>query len=304
MITATSNPPRDYREGIEPFLKWVGSKRRVLPTLEEAGLIPDAFLEDHSRALVVPFMGSGSALFRYGYVNGHSRPMYVQDLNFELVNAMRVVADNMGELAWELDLLQSQDSEATYYAVRSWDRDPTWNPTSAARAARFIYINRTGFNGLWRVNKKGYCNTPWGKRPFTYDYGHLRDASDYLHYAEIALMHSGNFESCCALADKGDLIFADPPYVPKDGAESSFTAYTSQGFDKAQTLLLLDAAESARARGADMLITNHAPEWLVKEARSRDLHVTEYEAMRSVGRTTSSRGKCPEIAITTYAPQL
>ena len=303
-----------YDQNPLPFLKRLGGKRRLLPKFEEMELYPDGWLEDESRTLFVPFMGGGSATLRYAQrAPGRSREVYAQDADWELVNCFKALRDDLKEFFEYLGILKEGDSEDYYYTIRSHDRRKGWldEVGEVARAARYFYINKTGFNGLWRTNRKGQCNVPWGKRAFTYDTEHLTAVSNYLAEQHIDIEHvkvgggdwgRNTWEEQSELISHGDFVLMDPPYVPMDGFEDSFVGYTVDGFSVADTKNLLEYMGELRGVGIPAMMTNHGPEWLIREANERGFHVTPYAAGRSVSRNGDGRQKVPEIAITNYKP--
>lgn len=289
-----------------PFLKRPGGKRRLLPKFEEMGLYPEGWLDDDTRAVFVPFMGGGSATLRYAKTpSGKPRPIFAQDADWDLVNCFSQLRDDPEGFLREVERLYEGDvreGERFYYGVRSADRDEMWPFPSLYRAARYFYINKTGYNGLWRVNLKGQCNVPWGKRPFEYDASRLKAVSAYLIEMPVSIVHSHDWHALVGSARAGDLILMDPPYVPAERQASSFVSYTKEGFDTEDTADLLGLMQTMRDRGVDVMMTNHGPPWLLESAKRRGLFITRYAAGRSISRSAEGRQKVPEIAITNYRP--
>src|SRR5699024_4762605 len=207
-----------------PFVKWVGGKRQLLDDLIQR--LPETFA-----GYFEPFIGGG-ALFWHLYnaeATGDHQPG-IGDFNEELINAYKVIKETPLELISCLE--QFVNTEEFYYEVRAWDRCNTYaQRSSIQKAARFIYLNKTGFNGLYRVNRKNQNNVPFGryKNPKIVDKENILACSKTLQKADI---YQGDFETLSTKVTEGDFVYLDPPYVPLT-ATSSFTGYTSDGFDLA-----------------------------------------------------------------------
>ena len=273
---------------MKPILKWAGSKRQLLPELKKyitpAFLGPGCFYE--------PFIGSGALAFDLE----HPRTV-INDLNSELVNLYRVVKAQPEELIKELMQHQSCASSADlakdyYYEVRSWDRDPEFKLKydSVARAARLVYLNKTCFNGLYRVNSKGYFNTPIGrttsgKVPDIVQEQEIRELSRFLESVEI---REGDYETAVRDVLPGDVVYFDPPYDPgEEISTSGFVGYQKEGWGQADLLRLKAVSDSLVRRGAKVIVSNNDTPFVRQLFSDWDLKAIEVS--RSINRDGNKR---------------
>lgn len=223
---------------MKPLLKWVGGKSAILPVIRK-------HFPEKVKTYYEPFVGGGAVLFDTDF-----RRVHVNDANAELVNFYRTVASFPRMLMWEVDKLAAQYSEAFFYQLRS--ETPV---DSIAKAARFLFLNRTCFNGLYRVNRAGNFNVPFCKRsecPNLYDVESVLDVHDRLACATISCE---DFEKIIDLAGDGDFVYCDPPYIPVSKT-AKFTSYTAGGFTGDDHHRLAKACTGAWNRGAKVLISN------------------------------------------------
>ena len=260
-----------------PWVKWAGGKRRMVPVL--APFVPKTFGTYYE-----PFVGGG-AMF-YGL-----RPerAVLGDTNPELINAYTVVRDDVDELVAELRT--HHHDEAHFYEVRALD------PTKLGpveRAARFIFLNKTCFNGLYRVNRAGRFNVPFGKytAPLICDEPNLHACSTMLK--EVAI-HRQPFERVLDRAVAADFVYFDPPYLPLS-ATSSFTGYTQDGFGLADHRRLRDVAAMLKARGVHVVISNSAAP-AIRELSAVGFEVSDVQGARSINSKGDGRGKVAELII-------
>jgi DNA adenine methylase len=233
-LDAVIVPPR-------PFLKWVGGKTSLLPELLRRApeIIPNYF---------EPFVGAG-ALF-WALRSRVSGRVLLSDANAELCAAYRGIRDNVEGVVKELRHYEGKHGKDWYLWIRQLDYR---GETDAFAAARMIYLNKTGFNGLYRVNSRGVFNVPFGKQPnFTCDEVNLRNCSAALQGVEIACC---DYRKSLLQATKGDFVYLDPPYIPLSKT-SNFTAYTSDKFDMAAQERLAREVLKLRCRGVSFLLTN------------------------------------------------
>lgn len=225
----------DRSSSVRPFLRWAGGKRWLTRRL--ADLLPDDYETYHE-----PFLGSGALFFAI-----HPSPARLSDSNRELTNTFRVVRDSCSTLVEALGVLRYTKSE--YYRIR--ESRPTSN---VSRAVRFIYLNRTCWNGLYRVNQAGEFNVPMGRRPSPVicDKENLQGASDALRGVEIG---SRDFGTSLREVRKGDLVFADPPYTVSHG-ENGFILYNEKIFSWEDQERLSRHLRSVDKKGARFLLTN------------------------------------------------
>lgn len=266
-----------------PFLKWAGGKTQLLSTFDQ--FIPEKFNRYHE-----PFVGGGAMFFHMvGRTPGLNASL--SDLNDELINCYAVVRDNVEQL---IKALKKHRNESDYfYQVRALD---TSQLNEVQRAARLIYLNKTCFNGLYRVNSRGQFNVPFGsyKNPRTCDEDNLRAASEAL--AKTKLKHE-HFSDALKSAKAGDFVYLDPPYQPLS-ATSSFTSYTSKCFgDKDQQQLAAVFAELDK-RGCRVMLSNSDNEFVSDLYRKYRLELVY--ATRAINCRADRRGKITELLIMNY----
>lgn len=221
---------------MDPFLKWAGGKRWLLDSSQLR--VPPSY-----GRYIEPFLGSGALFFRLAPGNA-----LLSDLNAELIETYQAIRDHSDRILFLLEGHQQAHSNDHYYAVRS--KAPIG---AVERAARFIYLNRTCWNGLYRVNRDGRFNVPIGtKTKVTFEEGHLRKIAGLLGAADI---RSGDFEQYVDLARDGDLLFLDPPYTANHNL-NGFLKYNEKIFSWSDQVRLRDAALRAVNRGAYVIVTN------------------------------------------------
>lgn len=267
-------------ERLRPILKWAGGKRSLVPRiLEELPERIDTYYE--------PFVGGAAVFLALAEEKRFVRAV-ISDKNKELVNLYTVVRDDLGKLLRKLEVLQHRTSEDDYYAIRA-DRPKD----RISRAARLVYLNKTGYNGLYRVNSSGGFNVPYGryKRPKIYDPERLAQATEALQEVTISV---ADFEESCAEAKKGDAVYLDPPYLPVSKT-ASFSAYHSEAFGLAEHERLAKLFGKLVKRGVCAVLSNSAtPETraLYKPYKPADVHVR-----RPINSVASRRGAVPELLV-------
>jgi len=240
----------EERKAPKPFLRWAGGKRRLANTLIET--FPAEF-DPLKHKFFEPFVGGGAVSFVLGdpstesFVSGHM--LVINDMNPELINAYKVVRDSVDKLIAELMILSKKVNTKNYYEIRSIVPEG-----KVARAARFIYLNKTCYNGLWRVNSKGEFNVPFDKSSsknlFNEDV--LRACSKRLKGAKITNV---SFQESVAEAKKGDLVYFDPPYIPLTPT-ASFAAYAKEGFTQDDHEHLAATIHKLTRKGVFVLLSN------------------------------------------------
>jgi DNA adenine methylase len=233
---------------IRPFIKWAGGKRQLIPEIVKR--LPKDFNKYYE-----PFVGGG-ALFMY-----LQHPFtIINDYSEELINAYIQIKDNPIELMKKLDEYEKQHIEKGaefFYTIRGMDREKDWDKIdNITKAARLIYLNKTCYNGLYRVNKKGYFNVPFNQKMkvTTYDKKNILNLSKFLNQAGVKIL-KGDFEEACKDAKKGDFIFFDPPYdVLENG---SFEKYTADGFGVEEQKRLAMLFKKLHKKGCYLMLTNH-----------------------------------------------
>ena len=266
------------RAQARPFLKWAGGKRTLIPEIERH-LPPESI-----NVYWEPFLGGGAVFFAFG---SRISSAQISDINPELALTYQVVRNNPEELISQLNGHARQHSKRYYLRVRK----VTGTPSSIEVAARFIYLNKTCFNGLYRVNKKGQFNVPMGsyKNPTICDEDNLRLASNALRKATIRL---GDFSKITP--GFGDFVYADPPY------DGTFSGYDSSGFDESDHQRLRDAALRWHRSGASVMISNADTPFIQELYGQEPFHIDSVSAPRNINSNGKGRGAVPELLITTY----
>jgi DNA adenine methylase len=289
-----------------PVLKWVGGKGQLLDRLQP--LFPPKF-----NRYIEPFAGAGAVFFRLSNLGliGHNPrlrviPAILNDFNAELIVVYQMVRDHAEELIEELARHQAHVNDPDYYYyIRNLDRETDFGQWPApVRAARTIFLNKTGYNGLYRVNRSGYFNVPFGRyeRPTVLDRDGLKAAHQALQ--RVDLMCS-DFAQPLRLARKGDFIYVDPPYQPLTRT-ANFTAYTSRGFGWCEQERLAKWLARVAKRGCYVLINNaDTPEVraLYEAAFGQcgiPIKMQSFETARSVNRDPGARGGGLELTVWNY----
>jgi DNA adenine methylase len=270
----------------QPFLKWAGGKRKLLPVLKQ-------FIPQEISAYYEPFVGAGALLFEL-------QPDYavINDSNPELINCYRVIRDNPAGLLASCADHQRRNSKEYYYHIRALDRTNHWSALSpVARAARILYLNKTCFNGLFRVNNKGQFNVPYGnyKSPTVADANVIYAVSAYLNTAKVKIYH-GDFITPLSGAKPGAFIYFDPPYHPISKT-SSFTSYSKDDFGEAEQVRLRDLCNDLHDQGCKILLSNSSADLIKKLYSDRRYTIIEVDAARSINVVGSKRGKIKELLI-------
>lgn len=261
---------------IKPVLKWAGGKSALLPQLVKN--FPPKF-----DRLIEPFVGGGAVFFALA----PEVPALINDSNPEVIELYKVVRDTPQQLMTALDRLALFYSEDFYYKLRSVTPE---NPID--RAARTVFLNKCGFNGLYRQNSKGQFNVPFGKRsvcPLLYDYDNIIRASLHLQKAEI---QNVDFEILLNQSGIGDLVYCDPPYEPMTQT-ASFNTYQASGFSQDDQQRLRDAAARASERGSFVVISNSTSEFI--QSLYKEWRVCNVYSKRVINSKGNSRGEILEM---------
>ena len=266
-----------------PIVKWVGGKRQ--PMFELLKNMP----KSHNRYFE-PFIGGGALFFELQPENA-----YISDMNEELINLYSVVRDNVYELI--SDLNKHEISKEYFLEIRNLDRTSEYkNLSNVQRASRFIYLNRTCFNGLYRVNSQGQFNVPFGnyKNPRIVDENNLLNCSELLKNTEIKC---ADFSEILTKVKKGDFVYFDPPYVPLNET-SSFTSYTKDGFDMDMQFKLREVCDELDSMGVMFMLSNSDTKF-VNELYS-NYEIKKVFASRAVNANAEGRGKITEVLVRNY----
>lgn len=273
----------------KPFLRWVGSKRQLIPQLES--FFPRAF-----ESYFEPFFGSGAVFFHLAPVTG-----YINDINMALSSAYQNVKNHVDELIVMLQSIEAEyqpldrDSREEYYYKKREEYN-TEAAHTVRKTALLIFLNRTCFNGLYRENRKGEFNVPFGRhnRPTICDSANLREVSRVLKYVTIL---NGSYEQAIKAARAGDFVYLDPPYHPVNQT-SSFTSYSIDDFSSDDQRKLKKVFDELTKRGCLVALSNSDTPFmreLYKGYRQETLM-----AARAVNANGSKRGKVTELLILNY----
>ena len=266
----------------KPFVKWAGGKWQLVPLF-----VPYFPPPQKVNRYFEPFVGGAAVFFHLQYPRS-----YLSDSNEELVNLYQTVKNDVEGLIEALG--KHRNDKEYYYRVRA---QKLAKLSAVQRAARFVFLNKTCYNGLYRVNSQGQFNVPFGnyKKPAICDTEGLRAASLALQLADITV---ADFEQAVADAKRGDLIYFDPPYQPLSKT-SSFTGYTAGRFDDVEQKRLARVYRDLDQRGCYVMLSNsNAP--LVRELYA-DFCIHEVQANRAINCKADGRGKIIELLITNYA---
>ena len=272
---------------LQPFTKWTGGKRQLLPVIRE--LMPKKY-----NRYFEPFVGGGALFFDLA-----PKDAVINDFNAELINCYQQIKDNPQELIEILKVHQEYNSKEYYLDLRSVDRDERIDMMSEVqRAARILYMLRVDFNALYRVNSKNQFNVPYGryKNPKIVDENLVSAISTYLNNNQIEIK-KGDFEKAVLDVQPGDFVYFDPPYIPLSET-SAFTSYTHEGFSYDDQVRLRDTFKKLSDTGAYVMLSNSSS-FLVEELY-QDFNIHYVEATRTNGAKSSSRGRISEIIVTNY----
>jgi DNA adenine methylase len=274
---------------MKPVIKWVGGKGSVLPLFED--LIKPYLKENNT--FYEPFAGGLAVSLALQHKN-----TVVNDLNSELINMYKVIRDNPEELISELKCLQNSHNTEFYYHIRNLDRtDILSRMSDVAKAARTIYLNKTCFNGLYRVNSKGQFNSPIGrtssgKTPDIVQEELIREMSQYLKTVQF---HNGSYKDCLTGVTTGDVVFFDPPYDQDESIlTEGFVGYQKEGWTRKDLEELKMICDELSIRGCKIILTNNDTEF-VREL-FKDYNFKEVEVKRSINRDGNKR-KGKELVI-------
>ena len=274
---------------VKPVLKWAGGKRQLLEPIL-------AFVERSFSGRIEkyyePFAGGAAVFFALVARNKFERAR-LSDMNADLIRVYVELRDNADAVITELEKLAALElSKENYYLVREKVRAKRPGK-DAARAARLIYLNRTGYNGLYRVNSSGEFNVPYGsyKNPRILDRPRLLSAAQALQGVELAVE---DFESSCKKAKRGDFVYFDPPYVPVSKT-ASFAAYHSVAFTSAEHARLAETFARLTKAGVKTLLSNSDTPETRALYRQFDTHTVQ--ATRAINSNASRRGSVPELLV-------
>lgn len=272
-----------------PFVKWAGGKKQILEKL--TAYIPSSF-----NTYFEPFIGGG-ALF----LNLMPKSAVINDLNEELIDAYKCLQDDkkFNKLLEILKMHEEKHSEEYYYEVREMDRNTDFSSlTEPERAARMIYLNKACFNGLYRVNAKGFFNVPSGRKEKvkTFEKENMESIHNYFKKSKIKFLCT-DFKESVKTAQKGDFVYFDPPYDTLEDKES-FTSYAKDGFGKEQQKRLSEVFKELSNKEVSVMLSNHNTDYIKTLYKDFNIHVIE--AKRMINSDPKGRGNVKEVIITNY----
>ena len=275
-----------------PFVKWAGGKSQLLSQFEPH--FPSGFGQ-----YIEPFVGGGAVYFHlYRLERLTGKDVVLVDSLEELINCYRVVQTRVEELIAELQCHEPyKHDEEYFYQVRAWDRTPGYARRGVIeRAARFLFLNRTCYNGLYRVNRRGEFNVPFGRyaNPTICPVANLRAASRALRGVTLL---AGDFTRCLESAAPGDFVYLDPPYHPLSDT-ANFTSYTSGDFGVEDQQRLAALFRELDHRGCRVMLSNSST-GLIRELYG-DYHQVEVQATRVISSKTDARGAVSELLVMNY----
>lgn len=272
---------------ISPILKWVGGKRQLLDAITPQIPKYSTYYE--------PFVGGGAVLF-------HLQPKkaVINDSNTELINVYTVIKNEPDALVKMLKIHSKNNSKEYFYHIRAKDRQAlTYADMSAVeKAARILYLNKTCYNGLFRVNNSGQFNTPWGryKNPNIVNEPTIYALHDFFHANQITIK-SGDYRQALRGIRKGAFVYFDPPYMPI--SESSyFTGYTPSGFTETAQIALKQECDRLTGKGVKFLLSNSRCDFI--EKLYSGYHIETVPAKRFINAVAEKRGAIDEVLIRNY----
>lgn len=292
---------------VKPFVKWAGGKGQLIPVIKEN--LPIELEENKIIRYVEPFVGGGALLF---YLLGNYKfdEVIINDVNKDLINLYLVIKNEVEELIVELKkmsdeylILNDKDRKEYYYKIRK-EFNETQQDT-IKKSAYFIFLNRTCFNGLYRVNKKGKFNVPCGKykNPLILDEKNLFNVSRILKNVKIL---NDDFEIIGKYVDESTFVYLDPPYRPLN-TTSSFTSYNELVFDDREQIRLAEFCHKLDRKGGKLMLSNSDPknmdkddDFFNKHYKKEIFNIHRVKARRNINSRAEKRGYISELLILNY----
>lgn len=293
MSTSQRVSQLNWQEGVatqeaRPFVKWAGGKQQLLAQYE-------AFFPERVARYFEPFVGGGAVFFHFWNTRRLPEQRYLFDNNHELVNAYQAVRDDLEALLDLLAVHTERHNKEYYYQIRKLDRRNV-ELSDVERAARTIYLNKTCYNGLYRVNRKGQFNVPIGsyKDPKICDEETLRAANAALQGVRIEVR---DFRAVVDLARAGDFFYFDPPYDPLSKT-ASFTSYTAGNFDDDDQCDLRDVFAELTDKGCRCMLSNSYTPFVLDLYQA--FRIETVRANRAISSDPNGRGGIPEVVVLNY----
>lgn len=277
------------QEKPKPFVKWVGGKRQLLRQFRDLGLYPPEGFDPLTNTYFEPFVGGGAVFFDL-----LPKKAELSDVNNELVTTYNVIKKDVDAL---ISSLKKHKYEKEYY-LKIRAKNPK-DLSDTEIASRFIYLNRAGFNGLYRVNSSGGFNVPFGSynNPMICDEKNLRRVSKVLQKVTIKKQ---DYKTVLKKAKKGDFIYFDPPYHPVSKT-ASFTSYTADNFSEQDQTALRNTIAELHKRGCYVMLSNSDTPFINKiYSEIKGAHIHKISAGRAINSNAAKRGKITEVLVTNY----
>ena len=277
-----------------PFIKWVGGKGQLLPELLKRVEMAGDFGRYHE-----PFVGGGALFYALYRAKLLKKQAFLSDFNPRLIEAYRGVKEDVDAVIKHLNKHKKKHCEEYYYAVRETLRESVRKkspPSAPEHAARIIYLNKTGYNGLYRENSKGLYNVPFGryKNPMICDEVNLRACAKAFSKVKFEARH---FQDILKKAKPGDLVYFDPPYDPVSKT-ASFTSYAKGGFGENAQRLLAMTCEKLDTQGVKFILSN-SPTPLIRELY-KGFTIDTVSANRNINSNATKRGAIEEVLVRNF----
>lgn len=276
---------------VQPILKWAGGKRQLLVQMKP-------YFPKRYTSYYEPFIGGGAVLFDLQPKNA-----VINDYNADLINCYECIKENIEELIEKLKDYNTKNDSENFYKIRAIDRTEEykkWN--SVEKAARLIYLNRTCYNGLFRMNSSGQFNSPFGsyKNPSICNELVLRELNKYFNENNIEF-RKGDFYEACIDAPKGAFIYLDPPYDQFED-QTNFVGYTKNGFNRDDQVRLKEMCDVLIERGCQVVISNSKTKFILELYSDKTKYTIKYSiktvnARRNINSDSSKRGEIEEVLI-------
>jgi len=291
MTLAIANKTRDAK----PFLKWAGGKGQLISEIDKR--LPEGLRNGEIDTYVEPFVGGGAVFFHIAQ-NYPVKHFCLFDINQDLVNCYLSIKQNVKSLIAELRRLENTFLSRGKEQRKKFFYDTRTEFNEDRSSAKLIFLNKTCFNGLYRVNRKDGFNVPFGdyKNPRICDAENLKAVSQVLQRAKIIC---GDFKECDKYINKNTFVYFDPPYRPLS-ATASFTSYSKDSFSDEDQIRLAEFCRVVDQKGAKFLLSNSDPKDGFFEKHYKDFNIERVKASRVINCKSSGRGQIDELLITNY----
>ena len=271
---------------MKPIVKWVGGKTQLLSEIKK--LIPESY-----NTYFEAFLGGGAVLF-----NIEPKKAIINDFNDELINLYQVIKNNPHELIE--DLKKHKNEKDYFYCMRELDRNKESYKklSNIERASRILYLNKTCYNGLYRVNSNGEFNSPFGtyKNPLICDEANILEISNYFNKNNIKILND-DFSIILKYVKANDFVYLDPPYYPLTKS-ASFTGYNANGFNEADQIRLKEFCDKLNKKGVKFLLSNSNTDFIKELYKEYDIIIVK--AKRYINSNGNDRNNCEEVLIKNY----